>query len=109
MEVGFGPGPLRRDHYENVVEGAPYLIPGFEFGHLGNPKMPSFSFDYYNPGELLTFGWFKQHIMCQGQPWICGKNEEKSNQKQAKGKTDWRSGSKKNRRKRQQGTSPLKN
>ena len=26
MDIGFGPGQLRRDHHVTVVEGAPYVL-----------------------------------------------------------------------------------
>jgi len=62
-ENGFGPGSLRRDNMENTRIGAQYIIPGFEFGDLGVPNIPSFVADYYDPGSVLTFYWFKHHIM----------------------------------------------
>ncbi|XP_063724193.1 uncharacterized protein LOC134851852 [Symsagittifera roscoffensis] len=74
MAVGFGPGGLLREmnHDNGVAESAPYLIPGHEFHpSVAIPNIPSISFDYFDPGSQLTFQWFKTHIMCKDQHWIC--------------------------------------
>ena len=71
MDIGFGPGNLRRDHHASVVEGAPYVILGRGFGNLGISEIDSVTFDYWNVTSELTFHWFKHNIMCKGNPWIC--------------------------------------
>ena len=51
LEVGFGPGKLRRSHHKTVVEGAPYVLAGKELGGIGIIHINSTEFDYENPGE----------------------------------------------------------
>ena len=51
LEVGFGPGKLRRSHHKTVVEGAPYVLAGKELGGIGIIHINSTEFDYDNPGE----------------------------------------------------------
>ncbi|XP_075259457.1 uncharacterized protein LOC142351213 [Convolutriloba macropyga] len=104
LEVGFGPGDLRRSHHNSVVEGAPYVIAGRQhnFDDIGIPHIDSRAFDYENPGEHLTFHWFKHNIMCKGQPWICGGGKKpKIDSKPAK-QGGAKKGGKKSRRKNQQ-------
>ncbi|XP_075258826.1 uncharacterized protein LOC142350756 [Convolutriloba macropyga] len=110
MDIGFGPGQLRRDHHVTVVEGAPYVLVGRGFGDLGLPEIDSVTFDYWNISSQLTFHWFKHEIMCKGSPWICGDTDEEMSKLYEKGESSASrqndkkeskkaSGSKKNRRK----------
>merc|ERR1712226_887483 len=102
VEVGFGQGPLRRDHCYGIMEGVDYLILGQENpNNLGLPDLPSIEFSYENVTDELTFHWFKHHIMCRQHLWIC---DDESNNKevpknQKKNKPSGSGGSKKNRRK----------
>merc|ERR1712226_229936 len=102
VEVGFGQGPLRRDHCYGIMEGVDYLILGQENpNNLGLPDVPSIEFSYENVADELTFHWFKHHIMCKEHPWICNDGSSdggvpKKNQKKNKPSG---SGSKKSRRK----------
>ncbi|XP_063715453.1 uncharacterized protein LOC134842878 [Symsagittifera roscoffensis] len=71
MIVGFGPGPLRRDHHPNIVHGAPYIIAGKDYPGTGIPDIDTKVVNFENPGEDLTFHWFKHNVMCRDNPWIC--------------------------------------
>ena len=67
-KVGFGKGKLLRSNHHVSLNfqkrGAPYRL---RIGrHHWTPPIP-----YENPGDFLTFRWFKLNIMCQDQPWIC--------------------------------------
>ncbi|XP_075258814.1 uncharacterized protein LOC142350745 isoform X2 [Convolutriloba macropyga] len=53
LDIGFGPGKLRRDHHNSVVAGAPYVLAGKELGGIGIPKIPSKQFDFENPGDKV--------------------------------------------------------
>ncbi|XP_075264550.1 uncharacterized protein LOC142356548 [Convolutriloba macropyga] len=75
LGVGFGPGPLMRENILEEIPNAPYIFPGQEFSQsIGIPGIPSAVFGYVNPGVDLTFHWFKVHIMCKDNPWICERN-----------------------------------
>ena len=67
-KLGFGEGRLRRFEHLNGVPGqrtgAPYLL---KIGNRWSPKLP-----YENPGNFLTFNWFKINVICREQTWICG-------------------------------------
>ena len=69
MELGFGVGELKRvNHFggnELQREGVPYLL---KVGYHWTPEVP-----YDNPGDFITFGWFKKKVICADRPWICGK------------------------------------
>ncbi|XP_075264728.1 uncharacterized protein LOC142356825 isoform X2 [Convolutriloba macropyga] len=71
LDVGFGPGPLRRDHHPNIAQGAPYIIAGKEFPDVGIPHIRTKYINFEDPGSELTFHWFKHNIMCEDHPWIC--------------------------------------
>jgi len=99
LEVGFGPGNFRRSHHQSVKEGEPYIMAG-EQHQIGIPHVASRAFPYDNPGQFLTFHWFKHNIMCKAQPWICEENEKEPKEdtkKEKKVKTGC--GSKKSKRK----------
>ena len=73
-KVGFGTGILKRFNYNSdtgkqmAMAGVPYQL---RVGYSNwTPPLP-----YQDPGDFLTFRWFKLNIMCQDQPWICY-NEE---------------------------------
>ena len=82
----------------------PYVIAGQDLGQIGIPFIESKTFDYYNVTTELTFHWFKQNIMCEDNPWICGRDrgDKKGKKFQNGGKQKAGSGSKKNRRKNKQ-------
>ena len=42
-----------------------------EVGHHWTPKIP-----FKNPGDFLTFNWFKKNVICADQPWICSDGSE---------------------------------
>ena len=104
LDVGFGPGNLRRDHTVSVKEGYPYVLAGHDFGDIGNSEINSKTFDYENIREELTFHWFKHNIMCLDNPWICEdpKNRKKSKQGKKEPKKDksGKGGNKKKNRRR---------
>ncbi|XP_063715250.1 uncharacterized protein LOC134842723 [Symsagittifera roscoffensis] len=79
LEIGFGPGNLKRSHHITVKEGEPYLLAGMEMGGLGIAHVESKSFSYSNITQELTFHWFKHNIMCRDNPWICEEEKETSN------------------------------
>ena len=41
LEVGFGPGNLRRSHHMSINEGAPYVLAGRQHDDFGNPLYDS--------------------------------------------------------------------
>ena len=89
MDVGFGPGELRRDHQSDVVEGTPYVVAGRDLHGIGIPHMLSTVFDYEDPGQNLTFHWFKHNIMCRDNAWICDESKKsKKGKKAGKGSSD---------------------
>ena len=92
MDVGFGPGNLRRDHHSEVVEGQPYVIAGSDIGgDIGIQHIHSFVFPFDDPGSMLTFHWFKHNIMCRDNAWIC--NEKKKHSKKGLKKDSSKNGS----------------
>ncbi|XP_075258824.1 uncharacterized protein LOC142350754 [Convolutriloba macropyga] len=102
IEIGFGPGNLTRN-YNSVRPGLPYLIlGGEEYGDFGIPGLRTITFDFENPGQHLTFHWFKHNIMCKDHPWICGHIAESSSNKKDNKKEDSekKGGNKKNKRKK---------
>ena len=103
MQVGFGPGNLRRNHDSTVRVGAPYMIGGREQEPYGILRIDSEVFDYEDPGKNLTFYWFKHNIMCRDNAWICKetKTTKKGKEQKGQGSGSASSGSKKNRRKNQ--------
>ena len=66
-KVGFGIGQLQRKHHLYGLPlpevGKPYVL---KIGDNWTPSIP-----FLNPGDFLTFRWFKQKVMCLDQPWIC--------------------------------------
>ena len=66
-KVGYGIGELRRhNHYFSLPpqeEGLPYML---KVDNSWSPPIP-----YSNPGDFLTFRWFKKNVMCLEQNWIC--------------------------------------
>ena len=68
-KVGFGVGVLKRvNHTQNMRDeqpGAPYQL---KVGFQWTSHIP-----YENPGDFLTFQWFKTNIMCADHPWICAR------------------------------------
>ena len=75
LDVGFGPGNLRRTHHRSVVEGQPYVIAGRDLGDMGVPGIVSQVFEYHRIKEELTFHWFKHNIMCKDHPRICERGD----------------------------------
>ena len=68
FKLGFGRGKLRRSYLPvNGLAahqiGAPYVL---KVGSRWTPAIP-----YENPGDFLTFRWFKDNVLCVEQPWIC--------------------------------------
>ncbi|XP_063712940.1 uncharacterized protein LOC134841090 [Symsagittifera roscoffensis] len=63
LEIGFGRGHFKVDSSFPTQAMSPFMFPMFT-------DVPT-QFNYGNPGDRLTFRWFKHHIMCRGQPWIC--------------------------------------
>ena len=65
--VGFGTGKLKRYHHygKPAVFGVPYQL---KISSSWTEKIP-----YENPGDFLTFRWFKYNVMCLDQPWICSR------------------------------------
>ena len=67
-KIGFGMGRLKR---VNNLGGLKHEQPGVPYrlsvGRSWTPQFP-----YTNPGDFLTFRWFKIKIICADQPWICG-------------------------------------
>ena len=98
VEVGFGPGQLSRNIMA-VVVGAPYVILGQEYADYGIPGIESAIFDYINPGQNLTFHWFKHNIMCKEHPWICGHVVQQPSQNYEVGESSGTGGNKKSQRK----------
>ena len=75
LEFGFGPGNFSQNL--NAIEpGAPCIILGSEFQEYGIPGLPTASFPFENPGQIVTFHWFKHNIKCLEHPWICGGKKE---------------------------------
>ncbi|XP_075265056.1 uncharacterized protein LOC142357296, partial [Convolutriloba macropyga] len=67
-EVGFGPGPIRRAaDYEDREK--PYILISREHNNDEPTNLWSKQFDYDTP--QMTFGWFKEQIMCREKPWLC--------------------------------------
>ena len=69
-KLGFGQGRLKR--FGHLI-GPSVPRPGFPYrlkiGYDGwTPDIP-----YENPGDFLTFEWFKKNIICKDQKWICEK------------------------------------
>ncbi|XP_075258291.1 uncharacterized protein LOC142350342 isoform X2 [Convolutriloba macropyga] len=116
LEVGFGPGNLRRSHHMSINEGAPYVLAGRQHDDFGNPLYDSRAFEYENPGQHLTFHWFKHNIMCKDHPWICqpkttknsSTGDNKDDGEASTSKKSSKGGSKKNRRKQQANTNKNK-
>ena len=98
VEIGFGPGPLHRNP-RTISLGAPYVILGHEYSDYGIPGVESATFDFENPGQNLTFHWFKHNIMCKEHPWICGYIAEEPSRNYEEGESSRRRGSKKSQRK----------
>ena len=73
-KLGFGIGQLqRKNHLYGLPRpkfGMPYVL------NIGNDWTPSIPF--LNPGDFLTFGWFKQNVMCLDQSWICDVHSQPS-------------------------------
>ena len=67
IKLGFGTGHLRRiTHLLGLARqqfGVSYIL---KVGNKWSPKIP-----FENPGDFLTFDWFKVNIVCRDQPWIC--------------------------------------
>ena len=68
IKLGFGQGELKRiprteDRLGQHRPGKPYRL---KIGDSWSPDIP-----YENPGDFLTFEWFKTNVMCLDQPWIC--------------------------------------
>ena len=101
MDIGFGPGNLRRDSSLGVEESQPYVIAGHDLGNIGIQQINSTTFDYENVREELTFHWFKHNIMCRDNPWICGDSTSQKSSKKGKkqSKAKKLGGGKKKRRK----------
>ncbi|XP_075255361.1 uncharacterized protein LOC142348081 [Convolutriloba macropyga] len=61
--LGFGPGPMKRI---GVIHDAIYLL---------NPNDSGLAFFFHQDKirETVTFDWFKKHIICQENRWICQK------------------------------------
>ena len=68
LEIGFGSGDLQRvDHFNGEYiqrVGTPYIL---KVGYHWTPEIP-----YDNPGDFVSFPWFKRNLMCLSRPWICG-------------------------------------
>ena len=66
-KIGFGTGILVRLNVSDVTRfekhGAPYQL---KLGLHWSPRIP-----YENPGQFLTFRWFKNKVICKDQSWIC--------------------------------------
>ncbi|XP_063713809.1 uncharacterized protein LOC134841705 [Symsagittifera roscoffensis] len=103
VKVGFGPGNLRRSHGDSVIPGAPYTIAGRQLQPIGIPHIDSVHFDFFDPGQELTFHWFKHNIMCKDNAWICEKEVTPKKEKKPKneGSGSGSSGNKKSQRKKQ--------
>ena len=73
-ELGFGIGALRRaNHMRGMIDerrGIPYML---KIGHEWTTRIP-----YENPGDFVTFSWFKTNVVCPDQPWICGNQNNSS-------------------------------
>ena len=69
-KIGFGEGDLVRAKYPHYSFAA---RPEFDY-QLGSIE-PILTIPYENTGDFLTFGWFKLHVMCREQPWICWQDE----------------------------------
>ncbi|XP_075258803.1 uncharacterized protein LOC142350736 isoform X2 [Convolutriloba macropyga] len=102
IELGFGPGNFTRNQ-NSIVHGAPFIIMGGEeFPEYGIPGLSTATFPFENPGQNLTFHWFKHNIMCKEHPWICGHIPEISSRRDKKLEKSSKKegGSKKSRRKK---------
>ena len=66
-KVGFGIGELKRKNLyinlPNQEKGLPYVL---KIGDSWSSPIP-----YSNPGDFLTFKWFRKNVVCLEQPWIC--------------------------------------
>ncbi|XP_075241615.1 uncharacterized protein LOC142336590 [Convolutriloba macropyga] len=60
-ELGFGEGQLIKD---GAKSGHVFILPP-------KLKMDDVRFQYDKVESVLTFDWFKETIVCKGQPWIC--------------------------------------
>ena len=100
IELGFGPGNFRHN-FANVSPGDPFVILGREYSEFGLPYVNTQYFDYDNPGQNLTFHWFKHNIMCKEKPWICSGGSSREASTTSKKGSKKGKGSKKNRRKHQ--------
>ena len=73
-KIGFGKGRLKRVNHSEEMRpeqpGAPYQL---KVGRRWTSPIP-----YDNPGDFLTFRWFKHKIICAEQPWICGSHRNTS-------------------------------
>ena len=76
-KLGFGIGKLKRSQRQSVlrtaIPEAPYRL------FIGKNSTPEIPFD--NPGDFLTYSWFKKNVICQDQPWICGRERPVRNWK----------------------------
>ena len=66
-KLGFGAGQLKRfNHgvsFKSEKEDTPYQLRiGENWSH---------EVSYENPGQFITFRWFKWNVICLEQPWVC--------------------------------------
>ena len=76
-EIGFGMGTLKRANHrrglKDQVQGVPYML---KVGHEWTSRIP-----YENPGDFVSFSWFKMNVICPDQPWICGNRHSSSSKR----------------------------
>ena len=69
-KIGFGTGGLVRQNHPYIY--SPYM-PEIDYYFGNNDLSTSRKIPFGNPGQLITFEWFKQNMMCRDQSWICGR------------------------------------
>ncbi|XP_075242039.1 uncharacterized protein LOC142336935 [Convolutriloba macropyga] len=76
LELGFGVGRLKIHFYSPIKSNTSFaIIPRFDPkttpNQLRKNLKPMYTFPFTDPGNHLTFDFFKKTFVCRAQPWIC--------------------------------------